>query len=51
MIMSQAQFAIHAAQNVRSWGRYAAVKYCQKRGCPVRLLTIALQLEEANGFC
>lgn len=48
--MSQAQIAIHAAQNVRSWGRFAAVMYCQKRGCPVKLLTIALQMKAVQFF-
>ena len=49
--MSQAQIAIHAAQNVKTWGRYASVMYCQKRGCQVGLLTLALQIEAVKGFC
>lgn len=48
---NQAQIAIVAAQNARSWGRFAAVRYCQKRGVSVRLLTIALQLEAVKHFC
>mgnify|MGYP000284630526 FL=1 len=40
----QARIAIHAANNRRTWGRYATVRYCAKRGVPRRLLTLALQL-------
>jgi len=40
----QTRIAIHAANNRRAWGRYATVRYCEKRGVPRRLLTIAIQL-------
>jgi hypothetical protein len=48
--MSQAHIAIYAAKLLPSIGRYAAVRYCQKRGCPVGLLTLALQLEAVKHF-
>lgn len=44
---NQAAVAITAAQNYKSWGRYAAVRFCEKRGVPRRLLTLALQLNAA----
>lgn len=43
-----AQIAIRAAKNYRSWGRYAAVTYCRKRGVPIALLTLARVLETAR---
>ncbi len=42
--------AIHAAQNHRIWGRWAAVRYCEKRGVPRHLLTLAMQLEACQNF-
>ena len=39
-----ARIAIPAANNRRTWGRYATVRYCEKRGVPRRLLTLAIQL-------
>lgn len=41
---NQTRIAIHTANNRRAWGRYATVRYCEKRGVPRRLLTLALQL-------
>ena len=40
----QARLAIYAATNRHTWGRYATVRYCEKRGVPRRLLTLAIQL-------
>ena len=39
------QQVITAAKNYRRWGRLNALRYCEKRGIPRRLLTITLQLE------
>lgn len=41
----QAQHAIHAAKHVKAWGRRAAMTYCERRGIPLRLFTLARQLE------
>jgi len=46
----QARIAIHAATNRRTWGRYATVRYCEKRGVPRRLLTLALQLSAVQSI-
>jgi len=46
----QARIAIHAANNRRTWGRYATVRYCEKRGVPRRLLTLALQLSAVQSI-
>jgi len=37
--------AITAAQNKHRRGRYSTVRYCEIRGVPRRLLTLACQLE------
>jgi hypothetical protein len=44
--------AIRAAANWRIWGRFAAVRYCQRHGVPIALLRIARQLHVvyAEGF-
>jgi len=44
--------AIRAAANWRIWGRFAAVRYCQRHGVPIALLRIARQLHvvHAEGF-
>lgn len=47
-ISPTAAAAIRAARNVRSWGTWAAYRYCQKRGVPLRLLTLARLLEAAK---
>lgn len=44
---NQAYHAIRAAKHYKSWGRLNAVRYCEKRGVPRRLLTLALQLAGA----
>lgn len=43
--MTQAQHAIRAAQNWKTWGRYAATRYCEKRSIPLTLVRLARQLE------
>jgi hypothetical protein len=40
--------AIYASLMVRRWGTYAARRWCEKNGVPVRLFTIARQLEAAE---
>lgn len=40
--------AIRAAANWRIWGRFAAVRYCQRHGVPIALLRIARQLQVAH---
>lgn len=44
--------AIRAAANWRIWGRFAAVRYCQRHGVPIALLRLARQLHVvyAEGF-
>lgn len=44
--------AVNAAKNFKNWGRYAALRYCEKRGVPLRLLTLArvLQTAKENGL-
>ena len=44
----QARFAIYAAAHRRQWGRWATVRFCQRRGVPRRLLTLAIQLDTIN---
>jgi hypothetical protein len=41
----QAQEAIRAAKNFRRWGRAMAFAFCRNRGVPMRLVTLARQLE------
>lgn len=47
-IHPQAFHAIRAARNVRSWGTWATYRYCQRRDVPIRLLTLARLLENAQ---
>ena len=47
-IHPQAMHAIRAAANWRIWGRFAAVRYCQRHGVPIALLRIARQLQVAT---
>ena len=37
-------FLKYAAKNYHVWGRWAAVRYCARRGISRRLLTLARQL-------
>jgi hypothetical protein len=41
----QAHHAVRAAKNVKSWGRFAARRYCERRGVPLGLYRLARQLE------
>jgi hypothetical protein len=45
---SQAFVAIYAANHRKQWGRWATVRFCEKRGVPRRLLTLAIQLSVAE---
>jgi hypothetical protein len=47
-IHPHAQHAIRAASNWHRWGRYAATRYCQKRGVPLGLLRLARQLQSVT---
>lgn len=47
--MSQAEHTIRAAKAVRLWGRDAAMRYCKNRNVPLRLFTLARQLESTKG--
>lgn len=40
--------ALTAAKNFKNWGRIAALRYCEKRGVPMSLLTLARVLEAAK---
>lgn len=40
-----AKAAVRAAQNWTSWGRFAALRYAQRRGCPTALIALARLLE------
>ena len=40
-----AKNAIKAAKNRNSWGRFAARRFCEKRGVSARLYRIACQCE------
>ena len=41
----QAHHAVRAARNVKNWGRFAARRYCEKRGVHPTLYRLARQLE------
>ena len=43
-IHPHAEAAIRAARNFSIWGRYAAMRYCQRRGVHPALLRLARQL-------
>ena len=47
MNRAQAHHAIRAAQLYPTIGRFAAVRYCQKRNVPLRLYYLARMLEAA----
>jgi len=44
----QAYHAIRAAKLYPTIGRFAAMRYCQKRNVPLRLYYLARMLEAAN---
>lgn len=41
--------ALRACLYYREWGRFATIRYLQKRGVPLRLLYLARQLEALKG--
>ena len=45
MTHPHAIFAVKAAKNYKNWGRFATLRYCEKRGVPMGLLTLARVLE------
>lgn len=45
-----ARLAITAAQNYKKWGRWSTTRFCERRGVPRRLLTLAVQLEATKNF-
>lgn len=47
---NEAIHAIRAAQLFPRIGRYAAMRYCQKRGVPLRLYYLARTLEAAKNI-
>lgn len=46
--MTQAQHAIRAAKLYPTIGRFAALRYCQKRGVNLRLYYLARMLQAAQ---
>lgn len=40
-----AALAIYAAHRMTQWGDYAALRYALNRGCPMRLVKLAMALE------
>lgn len=47
--MSHSQHAVHAASNADSWGRFAVMRYLEKRGVPFALYRLARQLRAVKG--
>ena len=41
-----AEYAIRAAKNFRIWGRWATLRYAEKRGVSKHLLGMAIALEQ-----
>lgn len=48
--LSQAFLAVNAAAHIKTWGIFAARRYCLKRGVHPRLFQLARQLEAVKGF-
>lgn len=46
----QALDAIRAARSIRSWGPFAARRYCERRSVHPRLFLLARQLEAVAQF-
>jgi len=44
-LCEQAAIAVTAATNETRWGKDAAVKFAVARGCPMRLVKLAMALE------
>ena len=49
-IHPQAQHAIRAAEHSHSWGSFAARRYWERRGVPLRLYWLARQLVAVAAF-
>lgn len=45
---NEAQHAIRAAKHRKSWGAFAARRYCERRGVPMGLYRLACQLEAVS---
>jgi len=45
----KAKAAIKAAKSQRNWGRYATLRYLNKRGVRIGTFRLACQLEAAKG--
>lgn len=45
-----AAIAIRAAENFHRWGKWATVRFCEKRGVPLRLLGMAVAFERIKNF-
>lgn len=46
--MNHAQIAVKAAKLYKTVGRFASLRYAQRRGCPDRLYYLARMLEAAT---
>jgi hypothetical protein len=46
----QAHHAVNAARHIKSWGLFAARRYCERRGVHPRLFILARQLQAVVGF-
>ncbi len=46
--MSKGQIAAYAARHWHIWGRFAARRYCERRGVPSGLITLARVLANAE---
>jgi hypothetical protein len=46
----QTQKIIKAAKGFKTWGRWAAMRYCKKNNLPLSLVTLARVLENAKGL-
>lgn len=46
-ICTPAYHAVHAARHIKSWGLFAARRYCAKRAVHPRLFMLARQLQAA----
>lgn len=44
-LCTPAYHAIHAARHVRTWGLFAARRYCERRAVHPRLFMLARQLQ------
>lgn len=49
-ICTPAYHAVHAARHIKSWGLFAARRYCAKRAVHPRLFMLARQLEAVGGL-